>query len=190
MALLGHFPDLQVVAEAGNGREATEQYFRHRPDITLMDLRMPELDGIEAISAIRKEDPGARIICLTSYDGDEDIYRALHAGAKGYLLKEAGAQLIWTCIRAVHSGESWIQPSVAAKLAARVSRPDLTRRELEVLELVVKGKSNKEIGSLLSITEGTVKVHLNHIFAKLGVSGRTEVATAALNRGIVHSPPK
>jgi two-component system NarL family response regulator len=184
-ALINRAPDMKVIAEVGNGREALEQFLCCRPDITLVDLRMPEMDGVDAILAIREQAPEARVIVLTTYDGEEDIYRGLRAGAKAYLLKDARREELMECIRAVHAGRMWIPPSVAAKLASRVGDCDLTSRELEVLRLVVVGKSNKEIGVSLRISEGTVKIHVNHIFEKLKVSGRTEATTVALKRGIV-----
>lgn len=177
---------MAVVAQASNGQEAVAQFRRHHPDVVLMDLRMPLMDGVEAITAIRQEDPAARIIILTTFDGDEDIYRGLRSGAKAYLLKDAPLDELLQSIRAVHEGKTWIPPTVAAKLAARVSATDLTAREVEVLRLVVDGKSNKEIGTALFVSEGTVKVHINHILDKLGVSGRTEAINVALKRGLVH----
>jgi two-component system NarL family response regulator len=186
VALINRQPDMKVVAEATNGRETVEQFLRHRPDVTLIDLRMPEMDGVEAISAIRQREPTARLIVLTTFDGDEDVYRGLRAGAKAYLLKDGSREELLECISAVHAGKSWIPPAVAAKLASRVSGSDLTPREQEVLQLMVAGKSNKEIGVMLHIGEGTVKVHVNHILEKMGVSGRTEASMEALKRGLVH----
>jgi two-component system NarL family response regulator len=185
-ALIARRPDMKVVGEATNGREAVDQFHRHHPDVTLMDLRMPQMDGVEAISAIRKQDPDARIVILTTFDGDEDVYRGLRAGAKAYLLKDAPREELLECIHAVHAGKTWIPPAVATKLAARVSSSDLTERELEVLRLMVAGKSNKEIGVILHISEGTVKVHVNHILEKMGVGGRTEASVEALRRGLMH----
>ena len=184
-ALLNRATDMEVVAEASNGREALKQFLRCRPDIVLVDLRMPEMDGVDAILAIRERAPDARVIVLTTYDGDEDIYRGLRAGAKAYLLKDAPREELMECIRAVQAGRMWIPPDVAAKLATRMGDQDLTSRELEVLRLMVRGKSNKEIGNSLGVSEGTVKIHVNHILEKLKVSGRTEATTAALKRGIV-----
>lgn len=185
-ALINRRPDMEVVAEASNGREALEQFLQQLPDVALIDLRMPGMDGVEAIQAIRKQVPMAHIIVLTTYDGDEDIYQGLRAGAKAYLLKDVSREELLECIRAVHEGATRIPPPVAAKLATRVSAPDFTEREIEVLRLMVTGKSNKEIGAALNVTEGTVKVHVNHILTKLGVSGRTEATTLALKRGIIH----
>ena len=164
VALIDHQADMCVVAEAGNGREAVEQYAAQQPDVVLMDLRMPELDGVEAIAAIRAASPQARIVVLTTYDSDEDIYRGLRAGAQGYLLKDAPAGELLNAIRAVAAGQKRIPAEVAAKLAERMVSPELTARELEVLRLVVEGQSNKEIGVALTIAEGTVRAHLNSIF--------------------------
>jgi len=184
-ALINRPADMEVIAEVSNGREAFEQFLIHQPDVTLMDLRMPEVDGVDSILAIREQVPTARIIVLTTFDGDEDIYRGLRAGAKGYLLKDTCREELLECIRAVHDGRTWIPPAVAAKLVARIGGPDLTSRELEVLNLMVAGKSNKEIGAALSVSEGTIKAHVNRILEKLGVSGRTEATAVALRRGIV-----
>ncbi len=184
-ALINRAADMEVIAEAGNGREALKQFLGCRPDIVLVDLRMPEMDGVDAILAIREQAPDARVIVLTTYDGDEDIYRGLRAGAKGYLLKDARREELMECIRAVHAGRMWIPLGVAAKLATRMGDEDLTARELQVLQLMVAGKSNKEIGNSLGVSEGTVKIHVNHILEKLKVSGRTEATTVALKRGIV-----
>jgi two-component system NarL family response regulator len=185
-AIINRRPDMQVVAEAADGRQAIELFKQHNPDVVLMDLRLPVINGINAIIAIRKTFPAARFIVLTTYDGDEDIYQALQAGAQAYLLKDVFRDDLIETIRAVHAGKRRIPPAVAAKLAERVGNPDLTSRELEVLELIARGKTNREIGALLDITEGTVKGHVNNILSKLGVAGRTEAATSALQRGIVH----
>ena len=186
-AMIERRPDMTVVAEAATGREAVAAYRAAQPDVVLMDLRMPEMTGVEAIGAIRGEFPGARIIVLTTYDGDEDIYRGLQAGARAYLLKDAPRDELLDAIRAVHAGQSRIPPAVAARLAERVlAGPQLTPRELEVLRGIVAGRSNKEIGAALSIGEGTVKAHVNNILGKLGVNDRTQAVTTALQRGIVH----
>lgn len=185
-AVIGTQPDMVVVAEAINGRQAVQSFRQHRPDITLMDLRMPETNGVEAIIEIRKEYPEARFIVLTTYDGDEDIYRALQAGARGYLLKDMLRDGLLEAIRAVHAGQRRIPSEVASRLAERMTRTELTSRELEVLGLIVKGRSNKEIAAELGVAEGTVKIHINNILSKLGVSDRTQAATFALHRGIVH----
>jgi two-component system NarL family response regulator len=178
-------PDMAVVAEATTGKQAVELFRQHRPDVTLMDLRMPEMDGIEAITAIRAEFPDSRFIVLTTYDGDEDIYRALQAGARAYLLKDMLRDALVEAIRAVHAGQRRLPAEVANRLAERMNRTELTARELEVLRLIVQGKSNKEIAAALFIAEGTVKIHINNILSKLGVSDRTQAATFALQRGIV-----
>jgi two-component system, NarL family, response regulator len=185
-ALINRRPDMKVVAEAGDGRGAVEQFFLHRPDVALIDLRMPEMDAVEVIAAVRQRTPDARLIVLTTFDGDEDIYRALRAGAKAYLLKDARREELLDCIRTVHAGGSWMAPYMAAKLADRLSGRDLSAREVDVLRLLVEGKSNKEIGATLFISEGTVKVHVNHILEKLGAEGRTAASVEALKRGIVH----
>jgi DNA-binding NarL/FixJ family response regulator len=178
--------DLKVVAEGQNGREAVALWKQHRPDVTLMDLNMPEIGGVAAIEAIRAEDPQAKIIILTTYDGDEDIFRGLKAGAKAYLLKEGALNDLLDTIHAVYRGATRIPPDVAAKLAERMMIPELTAREKEVLHLIVAGKSNQEIGAALFITEATVKAHVNSILSKLNVSDRTQAVTVALRRGIVH----
>jgi DNA-binding NarL/FixJ family response regulator len=186
-AMIERRPDMTVVAEAATGREAVAAYRAAQPDVVLMDLRMPDMTGVEAIGAIRGEFPGARIIVLTTYDGDEDIYRGLQAGARAYLLKDAPRDDLLDAIRAVHAGQRRIPPAVAARLAERVlAGPDLTARELEVLRGIVAGRSNKEIGDHLGIGEGTVKAHVNSILGKLGVADRTQAVTTALQRGIVH----
>ena len=177
-------PDMEAVAEAGNGREAVEMFRRHRPDVTLMDLRMQEMDGVEAITAIRSEFPAARIILLTTYDGDEGIYQALRAGAQAYLLKDTPCEEILETVRVVHAGRKHITKEVGAKLAQRTTYAELTERELEVLRLMVKGMSNQEIGEALCIAEGTVKFHVNHILNKMDVNDRTQAVIAALKRGL------
>jgi two-component system NarL family response regulator len=184
--LISRQSDMSIVAEAVNGREAVDQYLRHKPDVALVDLRMPEMGGIEAIAAIRAKAPSAHTVVLTTYNGDEDIYQALHAGAKAYLLKDAPREELLSCIRAVREGKTWISPEAAANLAARMSIPQLSSRELDVLRLMAAGKSNKDIGAALHVTEGTIKVHVNHILEKLGVEGRTEAVALAVKRGIVH----
>jgi two-component system NarL family response regulator len=186
VALIATLPDMKVVAEAVDGVQAIELYRKHRPDVTLMDLRLPNKNGVDAIAAIRQEFPGARIIVLTTFDGDEDIYRALQAGAKGYLLKGMSADELTDAIRSVHAGKSRIPAVVAERLAERMGGPSLTGRELDVLKLIVGGRSNKEIAGELFISEATVKTHINSILSKLGVSDRTQATTTALQRGIVH----
>jgi two-component system NarL family response regulator len=188
VALINTVADMEVVAEGVNGREAVELYRRHQPDVLLTDLRMPLMSGVEAIGVIRREWPGARIIVLTAFDGDEDIYRSLQAGAQGYLLKDMFFEELESAIRTVHAGGRRIPGVVAERLAERMGGLDLTGRELEVLRLIVAGRSNKEIGSDLKISEATVKSHVNSILSKLGVTDRTQAATTALQRGLVHLP--
>jgi DNA-binding NarL/FixJ family response regulator len=178
-------PDMEVVAEAANGNEAVQAYREHRPDVVLLDLRMPQLNGVEATIAIRNEFPKALIIVLTTYDGDENIYRALQAGAHAYLLKDIPRDQFLQAIRAVHRGQYCIPPAIAARLAQRMPQEELSARELGVLKLIVEGMSNKEIASTLAITESTVKNHVNSLLSKLKVKDRTQAATTALRRGIV-----
>jgi DNA-binding NarL/FixJ family response regulator len=185
VALLECEADITVVGQAYDGCQAVEQFHQHQPDVTLMDLRMPQMDGVAAITAICTLVDDARIIVLTTYDSDEDIYRGLRAGAKGYLLKDAEPDELLVAIRTVHSGKKYIPPDIGAKLAERVSSPQLSARELEVLRLMVSGKSTQEISAALSIAESTVKFHVNNILSKLGVSDRTQAIVAALKRGIV-----
>ncbi len=185
-AMIDRQPDMTVVAEAGNGLQAIERFDQTSPDVTLMDLRMPVMDGVQAVAAIRKQHAAARVIVLTTYDGDEDIYRALQAGAQGYLLKDMFRDELLDAIRAVHRGQRRIPSAVAGRLAERMGGPDLTARELDVLKLIVKGKSNREIGADLAISEGTVKGHVNNILSKLAVNDRTQAVTTALQRGIIH----
>lgn len=186
MALIRTVPGLEIVAEAADGGEAVHQFRQHRPDVTLMDLRLPKLGGVDAIGAIRAQFPAARIIVLTTFDGDEDIYRALQAGARGYLLKGMDADELIDAIRTVHAGKTRIPAPVAQRLAGRIGGQELTARETEVLKQIVAGRSNKEIGSVLFISEATVKTHINSLLGKLGVTDRTQAATTALQRGIVH----
>ena len=185
VAFLATEPDLQVVAEAANGEEALEQYRELRPDIVLMDLSMPVMDGLSATRAILDEFPDASLIVLTTYDGDEDIHRALDAGARGYLLKDMVAADVLNVIRTVHGGRRGIPHAVAAKLAEHTPRIPLTPREAEVLSLVAKGLSNAEVAARIGRTEGTVKVHLKNILQKLDASDRTEAVTTALRRGFI-----
>lgn len=177
--------DMVVVAEAANGSEAIELFRVHRPDIVLMDLRMPGLGGVEVTRAIREEFSDARIIVLTTYDGDENIHRAFQAGARAYLLKDIPRNEFLEDVRTVHNGQYCIPPAVAVRLAQRMPHPELSARELEVLKLIVQGMSNKEIGSALSVTESTIKNHVNSILSKMNVRDRTQAATTALRRGIV-----
>lgn len=187
-AMIGRQPDMTVVGEASNGQEAVSLFQTLQPDIALMDLNMPQMDGVQAIQNIREQFPTARIIVLTTFDGDEDIYRGLQAGARGYLLKDAGRTALLEAIRQVRSGNRWIPTDVAAKLADRMNSPALTAREQEVLALLVAGNSNQEIGVALFITEGTVKTHVAAILNKLGVSDRTQAVTTALRRGLARLP--
>jgi DNA-binding NarL/FixJ family response regulator len=185
-SLIAAYRDLTLVAEAANGQEAVERFREHQPDVTLMDLSMPVMGGVAAISAIRAEFPEARIIALTTWDGDADIHRALEAGARGYLLKDVVSEDVADAIRRVHAGGRSIPPDVANRLAAYTPRIDLTEREVEVLTYMARGLSNREIGALLGRTEGTIKVHVLHILQKLEASDRTEAVTLGLQRGIIH----
>jgi DNA-binding NarL/FixJ family response regulator len=185
VALLNLVEGIQVVGEAADGEEAIVQFRSHRPDVTLIDLRLPKLSGVEVIQRVRSETPQARFVVLTTYDGDEDIYRALKGGAKAYLLKGMTTEELITTIRAVHAGRSHIPAAIAERLAERMGTEDLTPREFEVLEQIVSGKSNKDIAIELAITEATVKTHINTLLGKLGVEDRTQAATAAIRRGIV-----
>ena len=186
VAMIANEPDIAVVAEAGDGAEAIALYHEHIPDVVLMDLRMPNLDGVSAITAIRAANPDARVVALTTYDGDADIYRALSAGACAYLVKDVLVGELVRAIRSAAAGKRVIPPAVASRLAEFTPRIDLTEREVEVLGLVAKGLRNKEISRVLGRTEGTVKVHLKNILQKLGVTDRTEAVTLALQRGILH----
>ena len=184
-AIIGRQADMEVVAEADNGRKAVELWRKHHPSVGLLDLRMPVLDGGGAIEEIRQQDSSARIIVLTTYDTDNEIARAVKAGARGYLLKDAPREDLLDCIRRVSRGEMCIPAPLVAKLAATVSSESLTGREVNVLELLAKGWSNKEIGANLCIGETTVKSHLRSIFAKLNVLSRTEAITVANRRGLI-----
>jgi DNA-binding NarL/FixJ family response regulator len=185
VALLNVVDGIEVIGEAADGVEAITQFRKHQPNVTLIDLRMPRLSGVEVIQRIRMETPQARFIVLTTYDGDEDIYRALQAGAKAYLLKGMTTDDLVSTIRAVHAGKSHIPPAVAQRLAERMGTEELTPREFDVLEQIVHGLSNKEIASFLDISEATVKTHINSLLGKLGVTDRTQAATAAIQRGII-----
>src|SRR5580658_3565886 len=185
-ALIESEPDLRVIAEAGDGPKALETYRQNRPDVVLMDLRLPGIGGVEAIMAIRKEFPEARVIVLTTFDMDEDIFRAIQSGAKSYLLKDTPEDELAETIRAVHAGRQVLPRKVAERLAERQQRADLSEREVEALQLLIKGRSNKEIGAALFITEDTVKAHLKTLFSKLHVKDRTEAAISAIRHGIVH----
>jgi two-component system, NarL family, response regulator len=185
-ALVNSQQDMEVVGEAANGQQAVEQFLLYLPDILLLDLRMPEMNAIEAMHAILEKAPEARIIVLSTYNLDEDIYRSLKAGAKAYLLKDSPREQLLESIRSVHAGLLSISPSIGVRLAARLRGPDLTDREVDITRLVVAGKTNKEIGASLKITEGTVKVHISHVLKKLGAGGRADAIRIALERGIVH----
>lgn len=186
VAMLRTQSDMTVVAEAGSGQEAIEKFRRHQPDVVLMDLRLPGMSGIEATLEIRKEFSDAKIIMLTTYDGDEDIYRALEAGAQAYILKETVGEELLQVIRSVREGQRRIPPAVAARLAENLPRVELSARELDVLKLIAKGLRNKEIGAKLGIAEPTVKIHVQKIFSKLNVIDRTQAVVVAANRGIIH----
>jgi two-component system NarL family response regulator len=190
VSLIQSEPDLEVAGEAEDGRQALARFRELRPDVVLADLRMPDLDGVAMTQALTREDPSARVIIFSSYEGDEEIYRALEAGARGYLLKRdsQGEDLI-RAIRTVHAGKRYIPEAVAATLAERVHLSELTARELEVLRAVADGLSNKRIAERLAIAEGTVKIHVTNIIGKLGVSDRTEAVTAAIRRGILRLDP-
>jgi len=179
-------PDMTVIDSAADGREAVARYRQHTPDITLMDLQLPEMGGVEAIRAIRQLDGHARIIVLTMYKGDEDIHRAMDAGASTYLLKDTLADDLPRIVREVHAGRRMLPPDVLARLEERASSPTLTPREIEVMRLVASGRRDKEIAVALSISSQTARVHMKNIFAKLGVSDRTEAMSVAIRRGIIH----
>ena len=185
-SILANETDMQVVGEAGNGREAVEAFRVHHPDVTLMDLRMPQMDGIEATKLIRRDNPEARIIALTSYDGDQEIYRSLEAGVRGYILKEMVHTEIVRAIRVVHSGKRLMPAEVAERLSEHFPQVTLTPREVEVLTFVAQGLGNKEIGAQLGTAAGTVKMHLQNILCKLGASDRTHAVTLAIRRGIIY----
>jgi DNA-binding NarL/FixJ family response regulator len=185
-AMIANETDIDVVAEASDGVEAVELFDKHMPDVVLMDLRMPRMNGVEATRAIVASHPRARIVALTSYEGDADIYRALDAGACGYLLKDMLGVEVISAVRAAAAGKRVIPPEVAGRLAEFTPRVELTNREVEVLALAAKGLRNREIAHTIGRTEATVKVHLKHVMAKLGVQDRTEAVTMALQRGIIH----
>jgi two-component system NarL family response regulator len=184
-AIIDMEDDAIVIGQAGDGVEAIEMWRRLQPDVVLMDLRMPGMDGVEAIRRIRHEDAEAGIIVLTTFDHDEDIYAGLRAGAKAYLLKDVEPEELFRCIRAVRAGEAYLQPKVAAKLAQRVQEEPLTEREEQILKLLSEGKSNRAIGQVLHITESTVKSHMKSLFVKLDVTSRAEAISLAARRGLV-----
>jgi len=184
-AIINSQPDMLTVAEAGNGKQAMEAFEQFQPDVTLMDLRIPGLNGIEAISGIIGKFPRARIIVLSTFGGDENIFRAFQAGARAYFLKDVKGQDLVDAIRAVHAGQRPLPPEIASQLADRVPRMALSSREMEILTLIAKGKSNKEIAAELTISEGTVRVHASNLFAKLGCSDRAQAVSEAFRRGII-----
>ncbi len=177
--------DMHVVAVAGDGQAAVELFARHQPDVTLMDLRMPEMSGVDTIRSIRQSQPVSRFIVLTTYEGDQDIERALSAGAHGYLLKGMSGETLISSIRSVHAGLKVLPPPILRSLADRPLHSELSPRELDILRLIVKGLSNRQIGDSLGITEGTVKWHINLLLSRLNVRDRTQAAVTALKRGIV-----
>ncbi|OYQ67035.1 DNA-binding response regulator [Pseudanabaena sp. SR411] len=185
--MIDYTPNMETVAEANNGLEAVALFRQYRPDVTLMDLRMPEMSGADAIAAIHQEFSEAKIIVLTTYDGDEDIYKGLKAGAKGYIFKNAPVDEIIRAIKTVNDGKKYIPPEVGEKLSERLNRPQLSNRELDVLKLVAQGKTNQQIATELYISESTVKYHINSVLSKLGVSDRTQATLIAIKRGIVNS---
>lgn len=187
--LHGDEPDLEVVGEAGDGREAVAAWRTLRPTVTIMDLQLPGLSGVEAIQAIRREDPEARVLVLTTFDGDADIQRALEAGARGYLLKSVRRATLLEAVRAVASGQRYLPPSTAARLVEAMEAERLTARELDVLKLLAQGHRNREIADALGLAEPTVKIHVNNLLRKLQVKDRTEAAVVALRRGIIHLEP-
>ena len=185
-AIIRNEPDMMLVAEASNGREAIQLYREHRPDITLMDLRLPDISGIDAMVAIRTEFVDARIIMLTTFEGDAEIQRALKSGAQGYMLKSMPRKQLIEMIRKVHAGKKHIPPEIAAQLAEHLGEETLSRREIDVLEKLAGGNRNSDIAALLFISEETVKGHVKHIMDKLGASDRTEAVAIALRRGMIH----
>ena len=185
-AIINSQPDMITVAEAGNGHQAVDLYRQYEPDVTLMDLRIPGMDGIEAIATIIQHFPRARIIVLSTYGGDEDVFRALQAGARAYFLKDVKGQDLVNAIRAVHAGQRPLPAQVASRLAERIPRSELSVRETEILKLIARGMSNRLIANTLAITEGTVRGHASNIFAKLGCSDRAQAVSEAFQRGIIH----
>jgi two-component system NarL family response regulator len=185
-AIVNQQPDMQVIAEAEDGDEAIKVYNTHRPDVMVLDLRMPKLDGVSVVNQVLATDPKARLLIMTTYDGDEDIFRSLSQGAKGYILKDAPRQEILSAIRAVSADQPYTSSSVAAKAIRRMVLPSLTQRELDVLQQLAQGRSNKDIARRLSITEGTAKTHVKSILTKLDAISRTEAVAVAHQRGLVH----
>ena len=187
-AMLEDLDDMAVVAQASDGPEAVAAYREHVPDVALIDFRMPGLGGAEVVAAVRAEFPAAQIIIITTYDTDEDLYQAVRAGARGYLLKDTSLDEFTDCIRRVSRGETRVPEALVARLAGRVGAAELTRRELEVLNRMAAGRANKEIAADLFVSESTVKTHINHIMSKLGCDDRTQAVTQALNRGLIRLP--
>lgn len=185
VSIINRQKDMTVVAEAKNGQRAVELYQKHTPDITLMDLRMPKMEGLDAIIGIRQSDPDANIIILTTYDTDEDIYQGLQAGARGYLLKDATSAELTSAVRQVHQGKRFLPSNVAAKLVERMEAEELTEREREVLSLMVQGTSTAKLAETMHLSEGTIKFHINNIFQKLDVNDRAQAIIVALRRGII-----
>lgn len=185
--LLGREPNVTVVGCAASGEEALTMFSEHTPDVTLVDMRMTPMDGVEVITRVREIDPAARLIMLTNYDTDEDVYRGLRAGAASYLRKDVGLEELVSTVRAVHGGEKRIPPTIAAKLAEHMATPELTPRQLDTLKLIVEGLSNQAIATKLHVTEGTVKAHVKAILAKFGARDRAHAASIALRRGIVRN---
>ena len=183
--ILSEQADIEIVAEASDGATAVALYRAKRPDVSLVDLRMPALDGVQVVEQIRREFPDANLVVLTTFDTDDDVNRALLAGAKAYLLKDVAPADLISCVRTVHQGGTWVSPAVASRLVARMTRVQITQREMGVLRLVAAGKPNREIGEMLNITEGTVKIHLTHLFEKLGAASRTDAVAKAVERGLI-----
>ena len=183
--ILNEQPDIEVVAEAGDGESAIVLYRQERPDVALLDLRMPKVEGTKVVEQIRRDFPEAVLVVLTTFDSDDDIDRALLAGAKGYLLKDVGPGDLVACVRTVHGGGTWVSPTVASKLVARMTRVQITPQEMRVLRQVAEGKSNRDIGETLFISEATVKIHLSHLFEKLGATSRTDAVAKAVERGLI-----
>jgi len=185
-AVINSQPDMVMIADAASAHDGILQFRKHRPDVTLMDLRLPDMSGVDTIVAIRAEFPDARIIMLTTFEGDVEIQRALEAGARGYMLKSMPPKDLMEGIRQVHAGKKRIPPQLAAQLAEHLSDEALTAREIEVLRQIAEGNRNRDIGEKLFITEETVKVHIKHIMEKLGASDRTQAIAIAIRRGIIH----
>jgi len=185
-ASLGLEDDLAVIAEAGQAEEAVAQFRKHQPDVVLMDLRLPGANGIAAVTALRNQWPEARVLMFTTFEGEEDIYRAMQAGARGYLLKSAPREELLAAIRAVAAGERHLPPALAQRLAGRISTPEVSDREREVLQLMARGKANKEIAATLGISEETVKRHASNLFVKMGVADRAQATSEGIRRGLIH----